>query len=177
MDVQDHVDDYARELRGNWRKFDSFGWHERPEDADEYAIVYTHNRDSGILDRCNAEVIARTLQPFADAGDDVLPEHHGHWACGWIDGYAIRVYRDGQITPAFQAYAELRLRLEDYPILDESRLSDMEYTEVYEYWQRASLRERISECASADESIYAARRTDDIPDRVYDRIVGSLHQG
>ena len=56
----------AREARGNWRKFDSFAWHDRPEDSAEWAIVYTHNRDSDLLDQSNADAIDKALAPFTE---------------------------------------------------------------------------------------------------------------
>ena len=121
----------AKEARGNWQKFDCFGWHDRPEDSEEWAIVYTHNRDSDLLDQSNADAIDEALAPFADGGD-VRAEHHGHWACGWIDGYAIRVYRNGQITEAFRTYHELAARLADYPVLDEEDFSRREYEATLE---------------------------------------------
>ena len=67
------------------------------------------------------------MEPFAEADDpDVVSEHHHHWACGWIDGWAIRVFRDGQITKAFKAYHALAERLANYPILDEEDYSRRE---------------------------------------------------
>jgi len=123
----------AREARGNWQKFDSFGWHDRPEDGAEWAIVYTHNRDSDLLDQSNADAIDKALAPFTEGDNpDVRAEHHGHWACGWIDGYAIHVYRNGQITEAFRAYHELAARLADYPVLDEEDFSRREYEATLE---------------------------------------------
>ncbi len=121
----------AKEARGNWRKFDCFSWHDRPEDCAEWAIVYTHNRDSDLLDQSNADAIDKGLAPFLE-GPNVRAEHHGHWACGWIDGYAIRVYRNGQITEAFRAYHALAARLADYPILDEEDHSRREYEATLE---------------------------------------------
>lgn len=123
----------ARELAGNHRDFNSFCWYDRPEDSDNWGIVYTVNRDSGIVDRCNAQEIDKALAPFVETGD-VVAEHHTHWACGWVDGYAIRVFVDGEVTGAFRAYFDLLCRMEDYPILDESRLSEMEVEESAQAW-------------------------------------------
>ena len=96
----------AKELVGNWMEFDCFCWgrSNEVEDAEQFCIVYTHNRDSGLLAQSNAEVIRKTMEPFLDQEPcDVMEEHHNHWAVGWVDGYAIRVYRDGQITEARHA--------------------------------------------------------------------------
>ena len=108
----------AKAAAGNWREFDCFAWHRKPDHAENWAIVYTHNRDSGLLDQSNAAAIEEAMEPFPNG--DVVAEHHHHWACGWIDGYSIRVYRRGRITEAFNAYHALAERLANYPILDES---------------------------------------------------------
>ena len=34
-------------------------------------------------------------------------ESHNHWAVGHVDGFCIRVYRDGEITEAFKTYHDL----------------------------------------------------------------------
>ena len=85
------------------------------------------------MDQSNAAEIDKALAPFMEEEDaDVRAEHHGHWACGWIDGYAIRVYRNGQITKAFRAYHELAVRLADYPVLNEEDFSRREYDATLE---------------------------------------------
>jgi hypothetical protein len=126
-----NLEDAARSAVGNWRTFSSFCWFERPDDADDFAIFYTHNRDSGLLDQSNASVIAEALEPFVEEGD-VRAESHSHWACGWVAGFAIRIYRDGQITPAFAKWHELQERIDNYPILDECGYSNLEYEAAVE---------------------------------------------
>jgi hypothetical protein len=124
------LDDAATEAAGNWRRFDCFVWFREDEidDADGWLIIYTHNRDSGLLDQSNAYQIAKALEPFTDGDDpDVVMESHSHWACGNVDGFSIRVFRDGQITDAFRKYHELTEQLADYPILDEEDYSRREY--------------------------------------------------
>jgi len=119
----------AQHAAGNWLHFDCFVWHRRDEipDADNWAIFYTHHRDSGLLDQSNSAVFQKHLEPFTDADDpDVVAEHHHHWACGWIEGHSIRVFRDGQITDAFRKYHELAEAMSDYPILDEDDYSERE---------------------------------------------------
>lgn len=129
------IESAAQECAGNWHEFDSFCWYDRPdENPDDWGIIYTHNRDSGTIERCNGESIAEALAPFLDSGD-VVAEHHTHWACGWVDGFAIRVYRAGEITEAFRAYFGLLERMEDYPILDEQRLGEMEAEESAQGWE------------------------------------------
>src|SRR5258708_1182712 len=98
-----------------------------------WAIIYTHNRDSGLLDQSNAQVIAEALEPFTEGDDpDVVFESHTHWAAGYVDGFSIRVIRGGQITEAFKVYHELAERMADYPILDEAAYSNREYEATLE---------------------------------------------
>lgn len=129
------IEDAAKTIVGNWKQFESFAWHRRHDipDADQWCVVYTHNRDSDLLTQSNAAAIDKMLAPFRESEDDdpdCVSEHHAHWACGWIDGYSIRVYRDGQVTPAFRAYWEICEALAGYPVLDESDYSEREYNDT-----------------------------------------------
>jgi len=130
---QSPLEQAAQEARGNWQSFDCFVWHDQPEDPEDWAIVYTNNRDSGLLDQSNASAIEQALMPFMDSETpDVVAEHHGHWACGWVDGFAIRVYRGGEITTAFRKWFELMTSLADYPVLDDEDYSRREYEATLE---------------------------------------------
>ncbi len=129
------LDAAAKQAAGNWRKFECFAWHRAYDldDADNFAIIYTHNRDSGLLDQSNAAAITKALEPFTEGDDpDVIEESHSHWAVGHIDGFAIRVYRNGQITEAFRVYHELAERMDNYPVLDEEDYSRREYDATLE---------------------------------------------
>ncbi len=117
------ADCLASELRGNWKKFPSFCWHRDYDlpDAHNWTIVYTHNRDSGLLTMSNADAIAKIMKPHLES-DDSLVEDHNHWGVGWVAGYSIRVYKLGtenEYTPAFLAWCDIAASLEDYPVLDE----------------------------------------------------------
>ena len=104
------LDEAARQAAGNWRTFESFCWHRGREldDAGDWAIFYTHHRDSDLLDQSNADFIRRALEPFTNADDpDVVFESHRHWAVGHIGGVSIRVNRNGEITEAFRRWHEL----------------------------------------------------------------------
>ena len=98
------LDEAALEAAGNWKRFNCFVWFRDSEleDADQWAVIYTHNRDSGLLDRSNAAVIAKTMLPFSESDEpDVVFESHSHWAVGHVDGFSVRVFKNGQITDAF----------------------------------------------------------------------------
>ncbi len=122
--------DAAMTAAGNWQRFSCFVWFRRNEltKPEEWAVIYTCNRDSGLLDKSNAAVIRRELTPFADGDSpDVVFESHSHWAVGHVDGFSLRVFRDGDITEAFRIYHELMEQRDTYPILDETDYSNREY--------------------------------------------------
>lgn len=123
------LEEAAQSIVGNWKRFQCFIWfRDDIADADNWAILYTHNRDSGLLDLSNAGVIANALEPFTEGDNpDVVMESHNHWAVGHVDGFSIRVFRDGQITDAFRKYHELAEAMANYPILDEEGYSHDEY--------------------------------------------------
>jgi len=98
------IEEAAKKAAGNWQNFDSFIWFRDSEleDPDQWAIVYTSNRDSGLLDQSNASVIEKALEPFTYGNDpDVVFESHSHWAVGHVDGASLRVFdQHGNITEA-----------------------------------------------------------------------------
>ncbi len=124
------LEDAAHEAAGNWKSWPCFVWDREREigDPENWSIVCTHNRDSGLLDQSNSEVMAKALKPFA-TGDypDMVFESHSHWAVGHVDGFSIRIYRDGEITQAFRTYHDLAERLAEYSILDESDYFEREH--------------------------------------------------
>src|SRR5574340_275650 len=116
MELDTYTFDLATKLAGNWQHIRDFAWFGRPEAVDKnWCLVYTSNRDSGLLDQSNAAYIDKLLAQFTE-GDTptVFSERHNHWACGHVDGYAIRVFdTDGRITEAFKAYAECLAHMEN----------------------------------------------------------------
>jgi hypothetical protein len=86
------------------------------------------------LAQSNSAAINEAMEEFLEADEpDIVPEHHRHWACGWVDGYAIRVYEDqGEPTEAFKAWCDIQAALENYPVLDEEDYSEREYEATIE---------------------------------------------
>jgi hypothetical protein len=141
------LEDAAREAAGNWRSWTCFVWDRLREidDPETWSIVYTHNRDSGLLAQSNAAAIAEALRPLSETEDpDVVFESHSHWAVGHVDGFSIRVFRDDQITDAFRVYHGLMERLDAYPVLDESDYGCREYEAALENIEDAAWRIKTS---------------------------------
>lgn len=128
-----NIEEAASLMAGNHRQFESFAWHDRPDDDMDWCIVHTNHRDSDLLEVSNAEAIAKALAPYLEEEEpDILSQHFGHWAVGWVDGYAIRVWKDNVITQAFRKYASLMEALQCYPALDEQDFSHREYEATLE---------------------------------------------
>ena len=129
------VEETAKQYAGNWKNFECFAWIGglELEDAENWTIYYTHHRDSGLLDKSNAEQIKEALEPYTNGDDpDAVEESHHHWAVEHIDGFSVRVFKDGQITDAFRTLYEVMKKLEEYPVLDEEYYSEMENNAAYE---------------------------------------------
>lgn len=124
MDIEDHAFDMGKEAVGNWQRED-FGWHDAPENPEEFAVVHTNSRDSGNLERSNAAIIEEEMNKFL--GDDCRSARFNHWAFGWVDGYIIRVFRDDKPTPAWVKWCEFVLATKDYPVLSDEDYSRREY--------------------------------------------------
>jgi len=126
----------AKEMAGNWQRRPNFVWFRgsRLDYADNWCIWYTSNRDAGLLEQSNEAEINKRLKPFSEGNDpDLVFEQHSHWACGYLDGFSIRVYRaDGSITPAFEEFCRIKQDLEDYPVLNEDDYSQREYEATLE---------------------------------------------
>lgn len=138
------LEDAAQQAAGNWQRFNSFIWFRdrEVEDADQWAIIYTHNRDSGLLDQSNAKVISKAMAPFTEGDEpNVVIESHSHWAVGHVDGFSILVFdSNGEITDAFRKYHELAEAMDAYPILDESDYSERELEATLENIEDAAWR-------------------------------------
>jgi len=137
IDIED-LRDLAEDLVGNWRKWDSFAWFDDREDREEYCIVYTHNRDSGLIDQSNHRCMVEELKPFLEEDNpDIEIQRHNHFLVGWVEGFVIKVYQDsGELTPAFAKCAEMLLAIEEHPILNEDDHSSLQCEVEWENFER-----------------------------------------
>jgi hypothetical protein len=123
------LEDAAKEAAGNWERWNSFAWFRELERPEDWFIYYSHHRDSTLLDRSNCAQLDKGLRPFIDAESDdpdVIEEDHSHFLVGWIRGWSVRVFRDGEITEAFKVLHGLLERMAIYPILNEEHYSEIE---------------------------------------------------
>lgn len=100
-----------------------------------HALTIAVHRDSDTIERSNWEVIKEDMT--SRFPEDVYVHGASHWAVGWIDQLAVRVYLyvpfvGRVVSPAFHAIMEWKDNLEEYPLADESAYSEMEYEEAIE---------------------------------------------
>lgn len=117
---------------GNWDREPDFCWFGRPEDPDEaqrwglYVLEVASNDDP--VEQTNCQAIQKDLAKFIKRGVARI-EYHSHWAAGTITTLAIRAKTSqNKPTKVFLALQEIdRYLKEEYPVLDEDLLSDIEY--------------------------------------------------
>ena len=167
----ENPEEAAQICAGNWLKFGSFGWGDRPHDADQWYIFYTSNRDTQCaVELSNEKEINEELAQFEETADAVA-ERHRHFAYGYVDGWAVRVRAAGKLTPAFLALCKLGARLADYALLNEHTHSEIQVEqegEAFDSWARSDLLNELEKLAP-----YTAERAELMDsDTVYE----ALHQ-
>ena len=89
------VDEAARQVVGNWRKFECLVWYRDRdlEDANNWMVWYTSHRDASLLEQSNEAAINKRLEQFSEADPaDVVFERHNHWAVGHVDGFCEAIH-------------------------------------------------------------------------------------
>ena len=130
------VEAAAKELAGNWQKFDCFIWYRASdlEDADRWMVWYTSSRDAGPAgaeqreghQRAAGSVLqGRRRGPRVRAAQPL-----GRGACRWV--LDPRLPRRRHDHAAFKEFCSIKERLDDYPILDEQDYSEREYEATLE---------------------------------------------
>lgn len=82
------------------------------------------NRDSGPLDESN---FAAALEILGGESETCEVHRFGHWACGWLEIVIVSPDRAAEVEA-------IEDRLANYPVLDESDLSNREYEDYLQSW-------------------------------------------
>lgn len=116
----------------------------------EYFVFLAQHRDSDSITRSN---FVCGLKAIGGETDTVIVVREGHWAVGWVEWIAVHE----SDVDALEKADNIACALKDYPVVSDDHLSEIEWDEAADYWQRASVRERAEICARLDLSIFAAR--------------------
>ncbi len=160
--------------------FDTKGLNGDEHGIAEFRVLCGQNRDSGTIDRSNFRSALRAL---GGESDTVQVHRFGHWACGWFELLLV----DPSDVAALETATEIHDSLQDYPIVDESDHSDLEYQETADYWAQMSVRERVEHITRANTyneytrvsspiPVFAARR-DELPEDPAGRLFEHLTAG
>lgn len=88
-----------------------------------YVVPVAQNRDSPAYEVSNFRVALRML---GGELEDVVEVHRfGHWACGWFEIILISPDAEEKVLTA----REIESKLENYPLLDEDDVAELEYEE------------------------------------------------
>jgi hypothetical protein len=145
--------------------FDSKGAY-LDDQQDWYVVPVSRTRDTGPLEESNFE---SALEILGGERTNIVEVHRfGHWGPGWFEIIIVNPRAGKTMKKALSIEASL----EDYPILDEEDWSEREWEAMAETWESMSLSERMEICAATGNSIFAARRGDEIPEGVYAEHLG-----
>jgi hypothetical protein len=90
----------------------------------------SQTRDSGCLERSNFANQLQALSSAADTTEDYETHTFGHWAIGWFE---IALVRPG--SKCEQVAREIKVSLDNYPILDEDHHSALQEREAGDVWE------------------------------------------
>lgn len=146
-----------------------------------YSAGFGQSRDSDVLERSNFQVACNrlmTLDSDTPDGEECTVQivRENHWAVGWVEWIAIHESN----APALDLARELCSKANDYPILDESHFSDLEWSEANDYWERMSISERLDYTKDCGLPCFAARhgiseimyKYDSRADRLWESLTG-----
>lgn len=128
------VEQAAKEMAGNYKVWSCFMWlgEDDVPDSENVMLGYTTGPSSTITDLANAEVIAKALSPFmGDISEDGLVDELSSSVSGdrnVLQGFSVRVYKDGMITEPFKILynlAQQRSQVLDEDVFDKVNRREM----------------------------------------------------
>jgi len=90
-----------------------------PDRQNWLVVPCLQTRDSDVLERSNHRT---ALKRLGGEGDQAEVHRFSHWACGWLE--IILAHPDLEPT-----VTDIHAALEDYPVLDEMDMSELEAEE------------------------------------------------
>ena len=143
------------------------------EDKSEFYVAPVGiNRDTQyVLTLCNWKIQCDQLDEYVKHEESGITRF-GHWGCGWYELYLIHE----SDTEALVKAQEIADDLEQYPVLDEDKYSEMEYEAQYEEYQRYYFEETMKKIVSSvEEVIDFEENADEIFEYMYKR-TGKIYE-
>ncbi len=133
-DLLDELLEYTPLHLNRWKTPDDYLG---PDYFDYFAAPCTVHRDSDVLARANWEA---QLKLIPIDGERVMEVCASHWAVGWV--FWLAIHKDN--AAMLKIADNLAAALEDYPVVDDSLYSQMEWDENEEDWKHLSVKERLA---------------------------------
>jgi hypothetical protein len=105
-----------------------------------------------------------------DEGRMLVNPCESHWAVGHVEWLGVHKDAPAELIAAAD---NILARIESYPALSDDDWSELEYTEAMEYWDSMSLSLKVNFCRDCGVSIFAARRSSDLADRLYEALTSN----
>lgn len=116
-----------------------------------YYVFLGQHRDSDVLERSNFRSALEAIGGESEHDNGVQVVREGHWAVGWVEWIAIPAGPSVALAKA----NEIMSRLEDYPVVNEDDLSELEHEEANEVWEMCyDWRERMEYIREHREQFY-----------------------
>ena len=88
------------------------------ESYNDYYVLLSHHRDSGLVEKSNFNSALKMLNGESDT---IKVVRFSHWLCGWVE--MILIHESD--TKSVDKGNEIEKALESYPILDEDAFGEM----------------------------------------------------
>lgn len=117
---------------------------------DWFVVGVSRTRDSGPLENSNYETALKLLREKDAQGDCVEDHRFGHWGPGWFEIILVAPSLESEVEAIEDALA-------DYPVLDDSDLSERESEAMDEEWRAGAWRDFAKELIGAFDLREATR--------------------
>lgn len=97
-----------------------------------YSAGVGQSRDSDCLEESN---FASMLKKLGGESDIVTVVRESHWLVGWVEWIAIEADGTEESDKALRIADECKVRLKDYPVLDDDDLSEREMEAANQTWK------------------------------------------
>lgn len=97
-----------------------------------YSSGVGQSRDSDCLEESN---FACMLAALGGESEVVTVVRENHWAVGWVEWIALEDDGSEESAAALKIADDIRIALDDYPVLDESDYSERETTAANDVWR------------------------------------------
>jgi hypothetical protein len=125
------------------------------DERDDWLVLpISQTRDSGPFEQANFQA---ALNMLGGEGEPVEVHRYGHWGPGWFEIIIV-----DPNSPEAATANDIEASLENYPVLDDELLSQMEYDDMRDSWQG------YGEFDFRDQLVREADLSDDAADALMD---------